>query len=134
MVKIDTISSSQKASLRRLTKTSKSGSSSFASSISQASDTEESAMVSAPNHAQFLFSLQEVNEKEVAKSHGDKILNFLDNLRLNMLTGNMQNNQLIALKQYLNSSTSNFSDAKLKGIMEEIEQRANIEMAKRGLI
>jgi hypothetical protein len=134
MVKVDTISSSQKSSLRKVSKTGSSGQSSFASSIAGDAAAQELSQVSGLFPTQPLLVLQEVSEKQTAKNHGDKILNLLDQLRLDLLSDQMPNHRLQTLANYLNSKTLKVADPQLATVLEEIEQRANIELAKRGLI
>jgi hypothetical protein len=134
MIKIETASSLQKATLRRVNKAGKSGSSSFASAVSDEREACELSQISGPQMAPALLSMQEVDEREVAKNHGNKVLNLLEQLRLNLLTGHIEDRHLMSLKQYLRGYKANLLDPKLKEVVAEIEQRANIEMAKRGLI
>jgi|GEM_PF-4811614 len=134
MTKIETTSSAQKATLRRLTKTGSSSSASFSPSLGEMNSPDESAQVSGPVPASSLFLLQEVSERETAKNHGDKILNMLDRLRFSLLSGDIQDTHLFSLKAYLISQNAVCSEPRLKAVLAEIEQRANIELAKRGLI
>ncbi len=133
MVKVNSTSSVQKTTLRKLTKAG-ADSSSFTSSLAQGGNIEELVHVSAPSATNSLFVLQEIDERVVAKKHGDKILQLLDGLRINLLSGDMPDYQLKSLQQYLTKYQTRLSDPKLTEILAQIEQRAHIELAKRGLI
>ena len=78
--------------------------------------------------------LQEVSEKVIAKERGEKILNTLESVRLKLLMGDVSDTDLMVLRKEVSLQNSNITDPGLKQIIEEIEQRANIELAKRGLI
>jgi len=133
MVKINSTSSAQKTTLRKLTKAGEQ-SSSFVSTLTQGVSIDELAHVSAPSATNSLFVLQEIDERVVAKKHGDKILQLLDGLRISLLSGDMPDYQLKSLQQYLTKYQTRLTDPKLSEILAQIEQRAHIELAKRGLI
>lgn len=95
---------------------------------------DELSQISGSFPTQPLLILQGVTEKQIAKEHGDKVLNLLDQLRIGLLTGQLTDQHLQSLASYLKNKTLSFSDPNIKQTMEEIEQRANIELAKRGLI
>lgn len=134
MVKIDTNSSIQKTALRRILKQSKSDSTGFSVAMSNTSDAEAPVPAQAIQSNTHLLSLQEINEKQLAKERGEKILNLLSQFRNDLLNSNFDPEQLLNLKQYLKSYSSSISDPKLAEVLAEIEQRANIELAKRDLI
>ncbi|MFN7039013.1 MAG: flagellar assembly protein FliX, partial [Alphaproteobacteria bacterium] len=82
-----------------------------------------------------LFMLQEVTEDtsdltEKSKQMGKKLLDALDSLKIDLLSGRYSKNNL----QSLLSATSkqlNFNiDPNLKNILREIETRAAVELAK----
>lgn len=134
MVKIETTTTAQKATLRRLAKTGTTGGATFTPSAEAIFASEETAQVTGPFPASSLFVLQEISEKDSAKHHGTKILGILDQVRSCLLTGELENQHLLNLKNYLEQQHNTYTDPQLKAIVEEIEQRANIELAKRGLI
>lgn len=134
MVKIDSTSSVSKTALRRIIKSASSGVSSFSAVMGQVDEVEDVNIVSGPHATSSLLFLQEVSETQLAKEKGEKILNLLDQVRVNLLAGDVTNIHLLSLKKNISSYQTNISDLRLKQVLEEIEQRANIELAKRGLI
>lgn len=134
MVKIENNAAVQKATLRRIAKSGSSNVSEFSDTLNAMDSAQETSQVSSTSPLNSLLFLQEVNERETAKEHGNKILDFLDRIRVNLLTGDVNEQNLMSLKSYINISRTQYSDPKIRGILDEIEQRANIELAKRGLI
>ncbi len=60
----------------------------------------------------------------------DKLLDELDKLRLNMLTGNMTVGDMIDLADVVASNREGIDDPELAAILQEIDLRAQIEIAK----
>lgn len=61
---------------------------------------------------------------------GENILDNLDAIRHGLLTGGIPNHQLQNLSQLLRRQKANTLDPKLKEIIDEIELRASVELAK----
>lgn len=134
MTKIDSVSSLSKSALRRITKSGSTGQFSFSSAVGQLEETDNVSGMTQTQSTNPLLFLQEVSEKIIAKEHGEKMLNTLESVRLKLLMGEVSDTDLMVLRKEVSSQNSNITDPGLKQIIEEIEQRANIELAKRGLI
>ena len=61
---------------------------------------------------------------------GDKILRQLDHLRLAMLTGNMSLGDMLDIADVVASHREDVTDAKMTAVLDEIDLRAQIEIAK----
>lgn len=81
-----------------------------------------------------LFMLQEIdadeNPKQQAINHGHDVLSQLDEIKLSLLTGNTTQSLLNSLDERIKNWRSDISDPKLQKIIDDIELRAAIELAK----
>lgn len=117
-----------------------SGSSEFGDLISGAGEAEEtagSALISKPNSISALDSLLAVQSVETsaadqkqATEHGQELLEFLDDIRLGLLSGSVTQEKINKLKKGINSKRGWVIDKKLTQILDEIELRASVELAK----
>ena len=64
------------------------------------------------------------------RERGESILKELDRLRHSILTGNMTLGQVIDIADVVASHRENVQDPKLTAILDEIDMRAQIEIAK----
>ncbi|MEM9469015.1 MAG: flagellar assembly protein FliX [Pseudomonadota bacterium] len=64
------------------------------------------------------------------RERADTLLNKLDEIRLSLLTGNMSVGQVIGVADVVASHREAINDPKLAGILDEIDLRAQIEIAK----
>ena len=64
------------------------------------------------------------------KKRGDQILRTLDRLRVGILTGNLTVGNLIDVADVVASHREKINDPQLAGILDEIDLRAQIEIAK----
>lgn len=81
-----------------------------------------------------LLALQEVPdpmaERRRATARGEELLDRLDDIRLGLLAGRMPESSLRKLVATIQHRTETISDPALRGILEEIELRAAVELAK----
>lgn len=83
-----------------------------------------------------VFSIQEVPDaldertRKIAITYGEDILHRLDDLKLQVLTGAVSKEKLAALAQNLRQKRQSCDDPRLNEIIEEIELRAEVEIAK----
>jgi len=83
-----------------------------------------------------VFALQEVPDatdqrsRAMAITYGKDMLDRLDELRVGILNGVFSKSRLAELAQSLRKQRQNSDDAQLNEIIEEIELRAEIEIAK----
>lgn len=67
-----------------------------------------------------------------AKRQGESILDRLDELRLMILSGGLDPERLRALADALGHRAARARDPRLKAVLDEIELRARVELAKHG--
>lgn len=82
-----------------------------------------------------LFALQEVEDaltgkKRQARERGEDILDRLDELRLGLLTGAFPLEKLHELSRILQNRRDSIDDPALQEILDEIDLRAQVEIAK----
>lgn len=81
-----------------------------------------------------VLSVQEVPdataERRRAAKHGATILDELDQLQLNMIGGWVSESDLHRLAKLLDARRPDVDDAQLDGVLDEIELRAAVELAK----
>ncbi len=134
--------SSNTSNTKKSSRTGKSSSSdraSFAShlSASMGSDaSDEANNVAGASGISGILGIQaaaEATERENRKKaleYGDDILADLDDLRLGLVTGQYSLQQLERLSQNLQNRRDNIDDQKLIDILDEIDLRAQVEIAK----
>jgi hypothetical protein len=81
-----------------------------------------------------LFVLQEVGDeltgRRRAVQRGAKLLDRLEDIRLALLTGSLPRGRLEALRQLAREQAEQVSDPQLATILDEIELRVAVELAK----
>ncbi len=70
--------------------------------------------------------------RQVKRSHD--ILDALDDLKVSVLSGEIDDAALIRLQALIALQREDIEDDRLKGLLDEIETRAYVEMAKRRLM
>lgn len=76
---------------------------------------------------------EDVNERgarKKARERGNKLLELLDNLRLSILSGTVTLGDMVAMADIVASHREKISDPELTWILDEIDLRAQIELAK----
>lgn len=83
-----------------------------------------------------LLALQEVPEasagQDPARQRGEDLLDLLDQLRLDLLAGSLPGGRLEQLAELLAERREQAEDPQLRAVIEEIELRAAVELAKLG--
>ena len=69
-------------------------------------------------------------ESAAAQRHGEDLLARLDRLRLDLIAGAVPRERLEALARAVRGGRAETSDPRLQAILEEIELRAEVELAK----
>jgi len=135
MVKIDGIAPYSPGSVRKKNKTSGGG---FQSKVSSSSTTSAEAQkpsgVTETKASDTLVLIQEVSTAFQAKSeiqlHGENLLNQLEQLQQEMAVGSFSKGALEKLAENLKNRPRESNDHRLEEIVDEIEQRVHIELAK----
>lgn len=68
--------------------------------------------------------------KKRMRERGDKVLRQLDNLRLGILTGNLNLGEMVNIADVVASHRESIDDPQLTALLDEIDLRAQIEIAK----
>ena len=80
------------------------------------------------------LALQEISQDDLAarqaKSHGEKMLEHLNQIRLGILTGKIPKATLEALVDSCEQRKNLTTDPRLGSILDDIELRAKVELAK----
>ena len=102
-----------------------------------AAPAEGTAPVAAPQAAPAmnpLLAVQEVadatSERAHAKARGDAMLDRLEDIRIGLLTGFVARERLDDLLRLVNERRSSAGDDRLGEVLDEIELRAKVELAK----
>ena len=69
-------------------------------------------------------------ERRQARTRGNEILDRLDELRHGLLAGTLTRGQIIALANLVRARRGAIVDPKLREVLDEIELRAEVEVAK----
>ena len=80
--------------------------------------------------AQEASSATEERARTRARRYGEDILDRLDELHLAILTGAVPAERMVRLAQMLRAKHGQVDDPRLRSIIEEIELRAEVEIAK----
>lgn len=137
-MKISGPASAGTASLRRTEKR-KSGDGSAFETATSATGAGNAAPTTGANPiaaVDTLLSIQEVEtpnqgNRDSAK-HGKDVLDLLDEIRLGLLNGRIPEHRLKALVRLLGTRNGAFVDPRLSQIVDEIDLRARVELAKLG--
>lgn len=95
-----------------------------------AAATQSIAKVDALLAVQGAESSTERSARRRMRDRGDKVLRQLDHLRLAVLTGNLTIGQVIDIADVVASHREKITDPELTSVLDEIDLRAQIEIAK----
>ncbi len=122
---------------RPTTRRDKSGGPSFASNLPAETEKAASAAATAPASAvDALLALQEINPdrggRKRALQRGNELLDKLDEIRHGLLMGRIPLDRLEALARLVREQKPALADPKLAEVLNEIELRVEVELAKLG--
>lgn len=129
---------------RKTEKADKAGSGGFAQALSDEAAEAADSVVEAPALdgggavagieallvAQAVGDALEREDRKKLIRHGEDLLDKLDELRHGLLMGSIPKDKLIALAQLVRARRETAPDPRLAGILDEIELRAEVELAK----
>jgi hypothetical protein len=122
------------STVRRVNKGASGSDSTF--TVSGASDARAAA-VSAPGPLTALDSIltlqamdDSMNGRSKGLQHGEHLLDMLDQVRDGLLAGGIPRSTLNRLAVAVGRRHESFADPKLQGVLDEIELRAHVELAK----
>jgi hypothetical protein len=123
------------ARVRKYARPSDSSDSAF--SVSEPTEQPRAATMAAPGPITALDSilaLQNVDDSTSGPSkgmaHGERLLDLLDDVRDGLLAGGIPRATLNRLANAVSRRQETFADPKLQGVLDEIELRAKVELAK----
>lgn len=134
-MKIDSLSSQQLDRLRRGKRGGGGGDTGFAEAL-EGGESGASPVTGPTSLGQLdgLLALQEVPDDSSgqAQQRGEALLDRLDELRLAILTGRLRPADLERLTRLVAEQRAAVDDPRLAGVLDEIELRAAVELAKLG--
>lgn len=120
--------------VKRATKSGASGSTSFAKELSESDETAATGGISSTNNVSGILGVQEVDDALAHASRGkmraEDILDRLEDLRLQLLAGGLSKEKLLQLSRIVNVRRSQIKDPRLMEILDEVDLRAQVELAK----
>lgn len=136
-MRVGGVSSSMAAQIRKAEKSQASGFALPASEAGNASQTSASSRTAPTSNIammQSILALQSVPDplerKRRAQKRANNILDELEELKMEILSGTISPQRLGKLTQLLNATKEEIDDEYLKAIIEDIELRAEVELAK----
>ncbi len=120
--------------VKRPAKSGSSGGTSFAKHLDEGSETGASSGVTSANAITGILGAQEVDDALAHASKGklraEDILDRLDELKLDLLAGGLSREKLMQLTRLVNARRGQVQDPRLASILDEIDLRAQVELAK----
>jgi len=120
--------------LRRAAKSGSASGSSFSSHLEETEGASAAQDTSGIGSVAGVFNLQEVDDALERAARGklraEDLLNSLDDIKLALLDGTISPGKLQRLAQIAQSRRQEVSDPKLAAILDEIDLRAQVELAK----
>ena len=141
-MKISENGSVQSRLLRRLGRTSNGQASDFAHHLSSGDDSQLPSSTPVTGTATVggvdsLLSLQEVGDAATGRSKGlqraAELLDQLDEIRHGLLVGGLSRHNLLDLARAVRAQRASIGDPRLAEVLDEIELRAEVELAKYSL-
>jgi len=120
--------------IRRKSKSSGTSSTDFSDHLDETEGTSAASDASAIGTVSGVLNIQEVDDALARAAKGklraEDLLAKLDDIRLDLLDGTLTKAKLLRLAEVVNSRRPEITDPKLSGILDEIDLRAQVELAK----
>jgi len=120
--------------LKRTAKSDGTSGPSFAKHLDETSESNAASGVSASNTISGVLGVQEVDDALAHASKGklraQDILDRLDDLRIELLTGSISREKLTQLSRIVTARRGQITDPRLLEVLDEIDLRAQVELAK----
>lgn len=137
-IKIDPVSPKPVAANRRVGGSSSTGGGEFAKALgeSQGGQGQHVSMALSVSSLSVVLAVQETPDaargraRQRARDRGLKMLDFLEEIRAGLLMGAIPRDRLEQLAQMVRAKREQIDDPKLTAILDEIELRAAVELAK----
>jgi hypothetical protein len=105
--------------------------------VSESPEQARAQVVSGPSPlaaVESILTLQGIDDSTSGRSkglaHGERLLDMLDEVRDGLLAGGIPRATLNRLATAVSKRQESFNDPKLQGVLDEIELRARVELAK----
>lgn len=135
-MKVDNLTSVGATAPKRSVKKNGAADGEFSKALAEEVESPSVGTTRAPAPSDGLLALQEVPDAVArnarARRHGEDLLDRLDELRLALLTGRLSPARIEALSAMVAARKEQVTDPGLSQILEEIELRAAVELAKLG--
>ena len=125
----------ESANIRRIGKPAVAGEGSF--KVSDAAESPRASTISGPGPiaaVETILTLQGIDDSTSGRSkglaHGEQLLDMLDQVRDGLLAGGIPRATLNRLAVAVGRRQDGFADPKLQSILDEIDLRAKVELAK----
>lgn len=120
--------------IKRASKSDSASGTSFAKHLDETGESAASSGIGATNSIAGVLGVQEVDDALAHASKGklraQDILDRLDDLRLQLLSGAISKDKLVQLARMVSSRRAQVTDPRLAEILDEIDLRAQVELAK----
>ncbi len=120
--------------VKRTGKASSSGGTSFAKHLDETSESGAANNVGGTNAVSGILGVQEVDDALAHASKGkmraQDILDRLEDLRIELLTGTISREKLLQLSRLVTARKGKITDPRLAEILDEVDLRAQVELAK----
>ena len=122
------------APVKRAAKSGASSGASFANQLEEGAETGAPSSLSSTTPVGGVLGIQEVDDALAHASRGkmraEDILNRLEDLRMELLSGGLSRDKLMQLSRIISARRAQVTDPRLADILDEIDLRAQVELAK----
>ena len=120
--------------IKRASKSEGASGTSFSKHLDETSDIDATGGIGSAGAISTILGVQEVDDALAHASKGkmraSDILDRLEDLRMELLTGSISKEKLMQLARIVTARRAQVTDPKLGEILDEIDMRAQIELAK----
>jgi hypothetical protein len=120
--------------VKRAAKSESASGTSFSKHLDESSETGATGGVASTSSVGAMLGVQEVDDALAHASKGkmraEDILDRLEDLRMELLTGAISKEKLMQLARLVSARRANVTDPRLAEILDEIDLRAQVELAK----
>jgi len=121
-------------SVKRAAKSSGASGTSFAKHLDETSEAGGAGSVGGTSSISGVLGVQEVDDALAHASKGkmraQDLLDRLDDLRIELLTGSISREKLLQLSRIISTRRAQITDPRLAEVLDEIDLRAQVELAK----
>jgi Class II flagellar assembly regulator len=120
--------------VKRTTKTGASGGTAFSKQMGETEETGATSGIANASKVSGVLGIQEVDDALAQASRGkvraEDILDRLEDLRLELLSGGLSREKLLQLSRIVSLRRAQIKDPRLAEILDAIDLRAQVELAK----